>query len=293
MQASQSRLHGLLRANRAVIGDLALGTVLRRIVEAACELVHAPYGALGIIASNGVGLEEFIHVGMDPAVLEAVGHLPEGKGLLGALIDDPRPIRLRDIRDDIRSVGFPKGHPPMRGFLGVPIRVRDEIFGNLYLASLTEGEFSAEDEELVAALAATAGVAIENARLYEESRRRQEWLEASAEVTRTLLTSPGDDALRGIAASVAELASADLVTVGLPIAQTQELVVPVAVGRDAEQLEGSRYPMSRHVQRGGAGIRTAHRDRGRLRGFPGRGAVAAPDPGGDGRARHGAATRGF
>ncbi|MGZ5404515.1 MAG: GAF domain-containing protein [Nocardioides sp.] len=244
VQASQNRLHGLLRANRAVIGDLSLSTVLRRIVEAACELVHAPYGALGVISPDGLGLEEFIHVGMEASVLEAVGHLPEGKGLLGALIDDPRPIRLRDIRDDIRSVGFPDGHPPMRGFLGVPIRVRDAIFGNLYLASLTQGEFSAEDEELVAALAATAGIAIENARLYEESRHRQDWLQASAEVTRRLLTSLGDDALRGIAASVAELASADLVTVVLPAEGNQELVVPVAVGREAAQLEGSRYPMS-------------------------------------------------
>lgn len=244
VQISQSRLHGLLRANRAVIGDLSLSTVLRRIVEAACELVHAPYGALGVISPDGVGLEEFIHVGMDPDVLATMGHLPEGKGLLGALIDDPRPIRLRDIRDDIRSVGFPDGHPPMRGFLGVPVRVRDEVFGNLYLASLSEGEFSAEDEELVAALAATAGIAIEKARLYEESRRRQVWLQASAEVTRTLLTSAGDDALRGIAASVAALASADLVAVVLPAGHAQELVVPVAVGRAAEPLEGSRYPMA-------------------------------------------------
>ena len=146
--ADQERLHALLRANRSVIGDLALGTVLRRIVEAACELVDAPYGALGVISPDGAGLEQFIHVGMDAGVVAAVGHLPEGKGLLGALIEDPRPIRLRDLRDDLRSVGFPEGHPPMRGFLGVPVRVRDEVFGNLYLASLSAGEFSAEDEEL-------------------------------------------------------------------------------------------------------------------------------------------------
>jgi GAF domain-containing protein len=166
VKGAQNRLRGLLRANRSVIGDLALNTVLRRIVEAACELVDAPYGAVGVIRPDGTGLEAFIHVGMEPSAVEEIGHLPEGKGLLGALIDDPRPIRLRDIRDDVRSVGFPEHHPPMRGFLGVPIRVRDEVFGNLYLASLAQGDFSVEDEELVAALAATAGVAIENARLY-------------------------------------------------------------------------------------------------------------------------------
>lgn len=242
VKAAQNRLRGLLRANRAIIGDLGLSTVLRRIVEAACELVDAPYGALGVIRPDGSGLEEFIHVGMDASAVEQIGHLPEGKGLLGALIDDPRPIRLRDIRDDVRSVGFPAHHPPMRGFLGVPVRVRDEIFGNLYLASLTEANFSVEDEELVSALAATAGVAIENARLFEEANRRQEWLQGSTDVTRQLLTDPGDDALRLIAQRVAELADADVVTVVLPHQQTLE--VAVAVGLEADRLAGSTYPIA-------------------------------------------------
>jgi signal transduction histidine kinase len=244
VQAAQNRLRGLLRANRAVIGDLALSTVLRRIVEAACELVNAPYGALGVIQPDGGGLEEFIHVGMEPHIVEKIGHLPEGKGLLGALIDDPRPIRLRDIRDDIRSVGFPEHHPPMTGFLGVPIRVRNEIFGNLYLASLTQGDFSAEDEELVSALAATAGVAIENARLFEESKHRQEWLEASTDVTRQLLTAQGDDALRLVAQRVADLAVADVVTVVLPTETGNELTVAVAVGAEAEKVTGFKYPIA-------------------------------------------------
>lgn len=241
VKGAQSRLRGLLRANRAVIGDLALSTVLRRIVDAACELVNAPYGALGVISPDGSGLEEFIHVGMDSNVVEKIGHLPQGKGLLGALIDDPRPIRLRDISDDLRSVGFPDHHPPMRGFLGVPIRVRDEVFGNLYLASLTPGEFSVEDEELVSALAATAGVAIENARLYEEANRRQEWLQASTDVTRQLLTAPSDEALRLVAHRVAELADADVVSVVLP--QGGRLHVAVAVGLEADRLEGFTYPI--------------------------------------------------
>lgn len=240
VKAAQNRLRGLLRANRAIIGDLGLNTVLRRIVEAACELVDAPYGALGVIKPDGSGLEEFIHVGMDANAVEVIGHLPEGKGLLGALIDDPRPIRLRDMRDDVRSVGFPPHHPPMRGFLGVPVRVRDEVFGNLYLASLTEADFSVEDEELVSALAATAGVAIENARLYEEANRRQAWLQASTDLTRQLLTAPGDAGLRLVAERVAELADADVVTVVLP--KDGRFQVAVAVGLEADRLTGSTYP---------------------------------------------------
>ena len=194
-----------------------------------------------MIRPDGSGLEEFIHVGMDADAVEVIGHLPEGKGLLGALIDDPRPIRLRDIRDDARSVGFPAHHPPMRGFLGVPVRVRDVVFGNLYLASLTEAEFSVEDEELVSALAATAGVAIENARLYEEANRRQEWLQASTDITRQLLTASGEDGPRLVAQRVAELADADVVTVVLP--KDGRLEVAVAVGLEADRLTGSTYPM--------------------------------------------------
>jgi signal transduction histidine kinase len=243
VMAAQNRLRGLLHANRLVIGELSQSTVLERIVQAACELVNAPYGAIGVINPGGRGLAEFIQVGIDPDQMARMGHLPEGKGLLGALIDDPRPIRLRNISDDVRSVGFPDSHPPMRGFLGVPIRVRGEIFGNLYLASLAEGEFSAEDEELVLALAATAGVAIENARLYEEAKHRQDWLEASTSMTRRVLTDPEDESLRTVGQVVADLADADLVTVILPGADPQELQVSVAVGQDADDLVGFTYPL--------------------------------------------------
>jgi GAF domain-containing protein len=179
--AAQSRLRGLLRANRMITGDLDLAVVLRRISEAACELVNARYAALGVIGADG-RLEQFLHVGMDPETVERIGALPDGKGLLGALIDDPRPIRLQSIADDVRSVGFPEAHPPMMSFLGVPIRVRDEVFGNLYLTEREGGDFTAEDEELVSSLAATAASAIENARLYDGAGRRQAWLEASGEV---------------------------------------------------------------------------------------------------------------
>jgi GAF domain-containing protein len=157
--ATQGRLRALLRANQAVIEHMELPLVLRRIVEAAVELVGAQYGALGVLSADG-GLEQFINVGMSPELVHHIGHLPEGHGLLGALIDDPHPIRIPELSADPRSVGFPDGHPPMSSFLGVPIRVRDEVYGNLYLSNQASGEFSEDDEQLVTALAATAGIAI-------------------------------------------------------------------------------------------------------------------------------------
>ena len=186
VMTTQGRLRGSLRANHLVTGDLALSAVLRHIVDAARELVGARYAALGVVAPTG-GLAQFVHSGMPPHTVAQIGHLPEGKGLLGALLDDPRSIRLRRIGDDTRSQGFPPGHPPMESFLGVSVRVRDEIFGNLYLTESERGEFTADDEELITALAATAGAAIANARLYESARTRGEWLQASAAVTRQLL----------------------------------------------------------------------------------------------------------
>jgi signal transduction histidine kinase len=243
VQGAQNRLRGLLEANRAIVGDLDLATVLRSIVAAAVELVHARYGALGVVGSEGTGLDEFIHVGMDAATVEAIGHLPEGKGLLGLLIEEPAAIRLDDLSHHDRSVGFPDDHPPMKGFLGVPVRVRDEVFGNLYLTRPDDVGFTAEDEELVEALAATAGIAIENARLFEESKHRQTWLEASTDVSQRLLA--GDQgSLRLIAQSVQKLADADLTTLVLPDAETSQLRVAVAEGADAAGLEEDRYPMA-------------------------------------------------
>ena len=236
--STQGRLRGLLSANQAIVGNLSLPVLLQRTIEAACELANAQYGALGVIDPAAGGLEQFVHVGIDKATAVRIGHLPEGKGLLGALIDDPRPIRLRTIASDPRSVGFPAGHPPMTSFLGVPIRVRDEVFGNLYLTeSQSEaGEFTAEDEVLVSALAATAGVAIENARLYDEARRRQQWLQASTEVSQQLLSTDGEDPLQLIARQARQVANADVVTVVLPTADGQRLIVEVAAGQGADEL---------------------------------------------------------
>jgi signal transduction histidine kinase len=248
---TQGRLRGLLHANQTILGDLALPVLLRRIAEAARELVGARYAALGVIAPDG-HLAEFVHVGMAPDAVQEIGHLPQGKGLLGALIEDPQPIRLRRIADDPRSSGFPPGHPPMESFLGVPIRVRDEVFGNLYLAEATKGEFTAEDQELSKALAATAAAAIENSRLYEAARSRGEWLQASAAITRQLLSADQGRPLQLIAERSLEIAHADLVSVVLPRNDAEqaeggeaghELSVEVAVGTGAETLRGMLVPL--------------------------------------------------
>jgi signal transduction histidine kinase len=244
VRGAHDRLRGLLRANQAIIGNLDLDTVLRRIVEAACELLEAKYGALGVLNPDGNGLERFIHVGIDQATVDRIGNLPQGKGVLGALIEDPAPIRLHDLSDDLRSVGFPAGHPPMHSFLGVPITIRGEVFGNLYLTECRNGDFSDADVELASALAATAAVAIENARLFEEAGRRQEWSQAAADVAVQMVTAPGEDALRSVADWVHQLAPADVVTLVLPDDQGDRLRVSVAVGEAAEALEGRSFARS-------------------------------------------------
>ncbi|MBT2517099.1 GAF domain-containing protein [Streptomyces sp. ISL-90] len=234
---TQGRLRALLRATQTVVEQIELPVVLRRIAEAAVGLVDAEYGALGVLGPDG-GLEEFIHVGMPPDLAKEIGHLPEGRGVLGALIEDPRPIRLRHIDDDVRSVGFPARHPPMETFLGVPIRVREEVFGNLYLANRRVGEFSREDEELVAALAATAGFAIENARLFAETRTRELWAEASAQIAASLATNPSTAAVHVIADELIDRATADRVCVVLAGPESLTLRVDEARGVGADNLAG-------------------------------------------------------
>jgi signal transduction histidine kinase len=185
---SDVRLNRLLDAVLAVAGDLDLESVLGRIVEAACALVDAKYGALGVIAEDGDGLSAFIHRGIDDATAKAIGHLPEGRGVLGLLIEQPQPQRIDDLTSHPDSYGFPAHHPPMHAFLGAPIRVRDQVFGNLYLAEKREGgTFSADDEDLVVGLAAVAGAAIENARLYDDLQQREQWRDAVLEVSTAAL----------------------------------------------------------------------------------------------------------
>ena len=241
--STRDRVQALLEAVVAVGSRLDLEIVLRQIVEAATGLVNARYGALGVIGESG-RLAEFIPVGLDEDEITAIDHWPEGRGLLGALITDPRPVRLADLSADPRSSGFPDGHPPMRSFLGVPVRIRDEVFGNLYLTEKQDGgQFDEEDETVVTALAAAAGVAIENARLYEEARRRQRWLQASAEVTRRLLSgADSGGVLDLVTEQVLEMSGADLAVLALPEGEHHHLVVRHAAGADAARARGMTLP---------------------------------------------------
>ncbi|HEY5857164.1 MAG TPA: GAF domain-containing sensor histidine kinase [Aldersonia sp.] len=177
----------LMAAMLAVTSELDLDVTLRAVVHSAIELVDARYGALGV-RGDGHDLVEFVYEGIDEGTRNLIGPLPGGKGVLGALIDDPRPIRIEDISRHPASVGFPPHHPPMKTFLGVPVRVRDEVFGNLYLTEKAGGRpFTVDDEILVRALAAAAGIAIENSRLYEQARTRQAWIEATRDIGTELL----------------------------------------------------------------------------------------------------------
>lgn len=238
---TQGRLRSLLQANRAIVEELDLEKVLRRIVEAALVLVGAEYGALGVISPDGQ-LEQFVHVGMPEKTAKRIGHLPEGHGVLGAVIDQGETIRLAHLSEDPRSVGFPDHHPPMDAFLGVPIRVRDEVFGNLYLTNPKSGPFTREDEELVSALAATAGIAIENARLFDETQRRQRWSSALAEVTSVLLSGEASDVLAVLAERLAVVIDADLVSVVVTGPEPGTLLVDTARGKDADAVRGRIYP---------------------------------------------------
>jgi signal transduction histidine kinase len=240
---TRDRTHALLEAVVAVGGQLELEMVLRQIVEAAVKLVNARYGALGVIGDGG-RLAEFVPVGLTEQEIAAIHHWPEGRGLLGELVRNPQPLRLHDLAADARSSGFPDGHPAMRTFLGVPVRIRDEVFGNLYLTEKQGGgDFDEEDEALVLALAAAAGVAIENARLYAEARRQQQWLRANAEVTRRLLSGDSpSEVLAMVTRQALEMSGADLVVLALP-AGGDRLVIEHACGDGAQAALGLVLPM--------------------------------------------------
>ena len=228
--ATQGRLRGLLRANALVAGELSLPVVLRQIVAAARDLLGARYAALGVLGRDGE-LEQFVHAGMDDELVARVGDLPRGRGILGLLISDPVPIRLPDLSAHPASAGFPPGHPPMTGFLGVPVRIGEEIFGNLYLTEHSRGgEFTADDEELAIALAAAAGAAIANARRFAESEQRRRWLNASAELTPRLLSGAARPPHALIAEYAAAAAEADFAALTLPQGPDQVIVAGVTGG---------------------------------------------------------------
>ncbi|HEU0256381.1 MAG TPA: GAF domain-containing protein [Microbacteriaceae bacterium] len=207
---AEHRLRALLRAGRAVAQPLDLATVLHRIVEAAVDLVESRYGALGVYTHDGT-LETFIQVGLTQHEVEGLGPLPTAhRGVVGALTNSSTPIRLRHISDDPRSVGTPPGHPAVDSFLGVPILVRGRPYGNLYLINRVTGEFTQEDEDSVVALAATAGSAIENARLFARAQREREWASAAADATAAALSTDSDP-LVPVAVCLQRLCDADLV----------------------------------------------------------------------------------
>ena len=243
--SAQDRLRALLDAGIALSSELSLDAVLLKIVEAAAELTGARYAALGVIDRTGHGLERFVVTGIDAETQALIGELPHGLGILGAVIQDAKPLRLHDLSSDPRSVGFPPNHPPMNTFLGVPIRLRRVAFGNLYLTEKHGGEdFTEEDEELTQLLAAQAAVAIENARLYESVTRWSKQLEALHEVS-TAISEETDliRLLELVANSLRELIGTRLVTIALPAADG-DLVVRAAAGENADSLREARLSRS-------------------------------------------------
>jgi signal transduction histidine kinase len=237
---TRDRLQGLLEAVLVVGGGLELDSTLERIVQAAVELLDARYGALGVLGEEG--LARFIHVGIPPETRARMGNLPEGRGLLGTLIEHPYPIRLADLTTHRDSIGFPPNHPPMHSFLGAPIRVRDRVFGNIYLTEKNgAAEFTQDDEAVLKALAAAAGVAVENARLFERSRMRERWLAANAEINEALLHGAStDESLALVAERARELCEADWVLILLMPADDDQLVIKAAAGERSSELLGVR-----------------------------------------------------
>jgi signal transduction histidine kinase len=237
----ESRIRALVDAGIAMTAELSLDGVLQKIVEAAADLTGARYAALGVIDRERRGLERFLTTGLDPETYAAIGELPRGRGILGALIQDAEPLRLRRIADDPRSVGFPPNHPPMHTFLGVPVLLRGVAYGNLYLTEKEGGEeFTEADQELVQLLAAQAAVAIENARLYESATRWLRQLESLIEVSDALSTEIDLGRLLNLVCErVRELVDARLVLVALPRADGR-LRIAAAAGDD--QLAGAELP---------------------------------------------------
>jgi two-component system sensor histidine kinase DevS len=247
----RDRLDGLLEAMLVVTSGLELDATLRTIVHSATNLVDARYGALEVHDRDN-RLLRFVHEGIDEETVRRIGHLPEGKGVIRLLIDEPKPLRLDDLSLHPAAVGFPASHPPMRTFLGVPVRVRDESFGTLYLTDKTTGQpFSDDDEVLVQALAAAAGIAIANARLYQQAKARQSWIEATRDIATELLsgTEPAT-VFRLVAEEALKLTGADAALVAIPVdanlsaADVRDLLVIETVGSTVASTAGRTIPVA-------------------------------------------------
>jgi signal transduction histidine kinase len=235
LSPSENRLRALVETGVAITSELSLDALLQRLVEAAAELTGAHYAALGVIDPSGSELERFLTTGIDSETQAAIGDLPRGRGILGVLIREAAPLRLHNLGEDSRAVGFPPNHPPMKTFLGVPIHLRGVAYGNLYLTEKGGGEdFTEQDQELVELLASQAAVAIENARLYEAATGWSRQLESLNEVGNALATETDLDRLLDLVARrLRELLSARLVTVLLPSGD-DELRFAVVAGDRAE-----------------------------------------------------------
>jgi signal transduction histidine kinase len=239
--AAQERMRALIEAGIALSSELSLDAVLQKLVETAAALTGAKYAALGMLDPTGSRLERFLTTGIDAQTHAAIGDLPTGRGILGVLIRDASPLRLHDLSEDPRSVGFPPGHPPMRSFLGVPVALRGIAYGNLYLTEKEGADFGEEDEETVMLLASQAAVAIENARLYESATRWSTQLESLNEVAAALVSQLELAPLLHIVANrLRTLIAADSVTIALPHADG--LRIEAAAGPGAEDVVGIPIP---------------------------------------------------
>jgi signal transduction histidine kinase len=244
VSSNENRLRALVETGVAITSELSLDALLQRLVESASELTGARYAALGVIDRTGAELERFLTTGIDAETKAAIGDLPRGRGILGVLIREDEPLRLHNIGDDPRSVGFPPNHPPMKTFLGVPVHLRGVAYGNLYLTEKAGGEdFTDEDQELVELLASQAAVAIENARLYEAATAWSRQLESLNEVGNALATETDLDRLLDLVARrLRELLDARLVTVLLPSGDDQLRFA--AVAGDRAELAGATITRS-------------------------------------------------
>jgi signal transduction histidine kinase len=245
-ELDERRLRRLLEAGRALVAELDLEALLRRLLEEARQLTGARYAALGILAEGREGLERFITLGIDDDTRARIGDLPRGRGVLGVLIDDPRPLRLTEVGRHPRSYGLPPGHPPMASFLGVPILIRGEVYGNLYLTEKEDGDFDETDEEATVILAEWAAIAIENARLYtrvegrrQELERAVRGLEATTEIARAV---GGETDLERVLETIVKRGRALVEARALLILLKagEDLVVAATAGEFADDLRGAK-----------------------------------------------------
>ncbi|MDE3722281.1 GAF domain-containing sensor histidine kinase [Nocardiopsis sp. N85] len=254
----QERIRTLLEAVVSIGEGLELDPLLLRITETASSLVNARYGALGVIGPDGE-MSRFIPVGLHPDEISCIDHWPRGEGILGLLIKEPEPLRLADVSSHPESAGFPKGHPAMRTFLGVPIRIRDRVFGNLYMTDKRDGgQFTGDDELLLRALATAAGTAIENAQLFAQTQSRETWLDASGQITTRLLSgAPPEEVLRLVARRARLMAHADIAVIAMPGEESATLTVRVWDAPEEEDDSPAGAARGRRNASLAAGVRGA------------------------------------